>query len=244
VLRAAGHKTIGSCRSHLITAGAAPELSWPITQETLAMPKLLALDDPTPTTAANSTEDAPPRDLFDDLTKLRLDQNFVETAGVRKLLVTIPVRKPNPQDFFRVHAGSDYRANLALIELRDDREIYLLAADMVNELPGEFMMATICTAINRQGVVFLFPVRLPAPDGKILGWHRSAAKAAELATKKWIRMRANMSLGGYDIFEAAAAIPDPKWPELSFNEMLRIAFRDRLITDPDHAVIKRLRGLT
>jgi len=209
--------------------------------------KLSVLDDPTPTTATESVpptaESAPPRDLFDDLAKLRLDQNFVETAGIRKLLVTIPVRKPHPQDYFRVHPSSDYRANVALIELRDDRELYLLTAEMVGELPGEFMMSTVCTAINRQGVVFLFPVRLPAPDGKILQWHRSAAQAAELATKKWVRMRANLSLGAYDIFEAAASIPDPTWPELSLNEIFRIAFRDRLITDPDHVVIKRLRGL-
>ena len=38
-----------------------------------------------------------------DLANLRLDQSFVETAGVKKLLTTVPVRKPNPQDFVRVH---------------------------------------------------------------------------------------------------------------------------------------------
>ena len=36
-------------------------------------------------------------------TNLRLSQSFVETAGVKKLLTTIPVRKPSPQDFVRVH---------------------------------------------------------------------------------------------------------------------------------------------
>ena len=34
-----------------------------------------------------------------DLSNLRLDQSFVESAGVKKLLTTVPVRKPNPQDF-------------------------------------------------------------------------------------------------------------------------------------------------
>jgi hypothetical protein len=46
------------------------------------------------------------------------------------------------------------------------------------------------------------------------------------------------------MFAAAATIPDPVWPELSFQELLRIAFRDRLVDRLDHAVIKRLRGLT
>jgi len=178
-----------------------------------------------------------------DLTKLRLDQSFVERAGVRKLLTTVPVRKPNPQDFVRVHPDPEYRAVLAIIELKDDREIYLVPPPIARELPGEFAMATIHAAINRQGVVFLWPVRLPAPDGRILEWHRSAAEAAELAMRCWIRVKANTSLGAYEIFEAASTIPDPQWPDLPFQELLRIGFRDRLVDRLDHAVVKRLRGL-
>ena len=51
-----------------------------------------------------------------------------------------------------------------------------------------------------------------------------------------------MSLGAYEIFQAESAIPDPTWPELTFQEITRIAFKDRLIAGPDHPVIKRLRG--
>ena len=34
-----------------------------------------------------------------DLNKLRLDQSFVESAGVKKLLTKVPVQKPDPQEF-------------------------------------------------------------------------------------------------------------------------------------------------
>jgi hypothetical protein len=44
------------------------------------------------------------------------------------------------------------------------------------------------------------------------------------------------------MFEAQSTIPDPEWPTLPFNELLRIAFRDRYVGSLDHAVIKRLRG--
>jgi hypothetical protein len=177
-----------------------------------------------------------------DLANLRLDQSFVETASVKKLLRTIPVRKPGAQDFVRVHPGPKYRAELALIELKEDREIYLLTPAIARELPGEFFMATVFTAINRQGVVHLWHVRLPPPDGRVIEWHRSAAEAAELAMFRWIRLKANMSLGAYEIFEASSSIPDPEWPELPFQELIRIAFRDRLVDRPDHPVINRLRG--
>ena len=34
---------------------------------------------------------------------LRLSQSFTETVEVKKQLATVPVRKPSPQDFVRVH---------------------------------------------------------------------------------------------------------------------------------------------
>jgi hypothetical protein len=119
----------------------------------------------------------------------------------------------------------------------------LVPPAVARDLPGEFVMATVYTAVNRQGVVHLWPVRLPGTDGRVLEWHRSAAEAAELAMRRWVRIKANISLGAYEMFEAAGTIPDPEWPDLPFQELLRIGFRDRLVDHTDHAVIKRLRGL-
>jgi hypothetical protein len=179
-----------------------------------------------------------------DLKNLVLSQDFVETAGVRKLLTTVPVRKPGQQDFVRVHSHPDFRANVALLELKDDREIYLLTPAMAQELPGEFFMATIFVTINRQGVLFLWPVRLPAPDGRQLEWHRSAAQAAELAMGKWIRIRANTSLGAYEVDVAGVTHSEPEWPPYSLQQLIPVAFKDRLVNRIDHPVVQRLRGLT
>ena len=173
---------------------------------------------------------------------LRLDQSYAETAGVKKLLKTVPVRRPGPQDFFRTHP--EHRLTpAALIELRDDRETYFVAPSMVSELAGEYFVATLYLAITRQGVVHLWPVRLPGPDGKHLEWHRSAAEAAEAAQTRWIKIQANMGLGAYEIFEAHSDnIPAPVWPDESFEQIVRVAFRDRFIDRRDHPVVKRLRG--
>jgi len=106
-------------------------------------------------------------------------------------------------------------------------------------------MSTMHTCINRAGVVFLWPVRLPSPDGRQLAWHHSAQVAAEMAMKRWIRVKANMSLGAYDIFEASCTIPEPEWPsDISFLKLLEIAFKGRLVDSLDHPVLKRLRGET
>ena len=186
-----------------------------------------------------STTSAP--DPF-DLASLRLNPSFVETAGVKKLLTTVPARRPSPQDFVRVHPSPDYRENFAMIDLKDDREDYLVRPEILPDLAGEVVYKTIFTAINRQGGVFLWPIRLPAPDDRKSDWPRSQREAAELAMRQWIRLKANMSLGAYEITMAESVMAEPVWPELSYQQLLSIAYRDRMITTLDHAVVKRLRG--
>ena len=76
------------------------------------------------------TKTSPAPNPFDPAA-LRLDQSFAETVGVKKLLTTVPVRKPNRQDFVRVHADPAYRLTpAAIIELKEDREVYLVTPTM------------------------------------------------------------------------------------------------------------------
>lgn len=179
-----------------------------------------------------------------DPASLRLDQNFAETLGVKKLLTTVPVRKPKRQDFIRVHPDPAYRLTpAAIIELQEDGEVYLVTPKMAVELHNEFSLATLYTTINRQGVAHLWPVKLPGVDGKHNEWHRSAAEAADLAMTRWIRVTANMSLGAYEMFEATGDLPEPTFPDLPFEEILKIAFRDHIVDRVDHPLVQRLRGI-
>src|SRR5262249_30261867 len=141
-----------------------------------------------------------------------------------------PARRPNPQDFIRVHPSPEYRADFALIDLKDEREDYLVRLEVLPDLADEVVYKIIFTAINRQGVVFLWPVRLPGPDDRKTEWSRSAREGAQLAMTKWVRLKANMGLGAYEITEATSVMADPVWPELTYQDLLRIAYRDRMIT--------------
>ena len=177
-----------------------------------------------------------------DLARLRINPEMLETTNVKKLLTTVPVRKPIAQDFVRVRPEPQYRETLAFIELKDDRETYIVDLGAVPELQAECFLATLFVAINRSGVLSMWPVRTPAADGRTNEWHASAATAAQHAMRNWTRVKANMGLGAYEIFEAEGSIPDPIWPELSLDAILRIAFKDRVIRSLDHPVVKRLRG--
>ena len=55
-------------------------------------------------------------------------------------------------------------------------------------------------------------------------------------------MVANRTLGAYEVFEAAGNLPDPEWPDISFQGILQIAFKDRYITSMDHPLLQKLRG--
>ena len=177
-----------------------------------------------------------------DPSHLRLSQNFAKSVGVKKAYINIPVRKPNRQEFVRVHPDEDYRLETAILELKEEHENYLVAPALWTELPGELTPKVLFTTFNAQSVLTLWPVRMPGEDGRTNTWNSSALVAAKMAESKWIKVASNMSLGAYDVYEATGNIPEPEWPDLSFSEILKVAFKDRYIKDIDHPVIQRLQG--
>jgi hypothetical protein len=54
---------------------------------------------------------------------------------------------------------------------------------------------------------------------------------------------ASMSLGAYEIFEASGDLPEPVWPDISFEEILKVAFRDHIVDRADHPLVQRLQGI-
>lgn len=206
-------------------------------------PKLLAVDNP----LATDANQLPP-DPF-NIDDLKLGQNFEAATGVRKLLTTIPVRKPHRQEWLRVRAEENYRATFGVINLKEEDEFYLLTPEMVRHFRDEIIPVTIYTTINKQGVLFLWPARLPTPNDqrRTARWYSSAIEAAELAMKRSVRVRANMALGAYETTVSDNPIPenDPVWPDISFQDLLRIGFQKSgcFVDNFDHPILKQLRGL-
>lgn len=178
----------------------------------------------------------------DLISKLRLDPEQLEAAV--KIPVTLQCRKPSKQEFIRVHPK--WELNVGAIELKEESDggFYVVVPMMMAALGEEVKSYCLRPYINRSGSLRLWPLRLPAHDGRVNEWHRSAAIAAAIAMKKWVRVTANRNLGGYDIYEAANQPSDPEWPELTLEDMLRLAFsaQGRIIEDMDHPVVRALLG--
>ena len=174
---------------------------------------------------------------------LRVTGNF-NTVGAEKMLLRVPVRKPNKQEFFRINGGPDYRLTCAILEIKDDREFYLVTPEALHILAEDIRHVELRLCQNRQSATFFWPVPMPGPDGRNNSWHESAREAAKLAEECWVRMIANMSEGGYSIYRATGEIPDPIWPEKTMGELLELAFKDgKLVNSEDHPIVQQLNGV-
>ena len=177
-----------------------------------------------------------------DLAQLRVSQDFAEHARTKKVIVAVPVTKPHRQWFVRVHPDPAWRTEVAIVELKEEQESYLVDPRLFEQISQEVRVKALFAAVNRQGGTFIWPIPLPEPDGRHNPWHASALEAAGRAEEVWLRVVANRSLGIYEVWEARGHLSKPHWPDGSFEDLLKIAFRDRYIGSPDHPVLRMLRG--
>ena len=178
-----------------------------------------------------------------DPSQFAANSTVVGEAGVVKVLLACPVRKPNKQEFVRVHPDTDYRLAAHILELKTEQETYLVMPEVAAALPGETRLVTLMLTVSRQGNVFLWPVPAPNPQGRENHWGRTARSAVDQGVNRWVRVVSNMSQGFYDVFVANVDLGNPVWPRESLRDLLAIAFGDTfIIRDLGHPVIKRLTG--
>ena len=122
-----------------------------------------------------------------DVESLRLSQDFAADTDVEKLLTALPVRKPNSQNFVRVHSAAEYQFPTAILKLKEENEHFLVAPELWPELFHETIPHVLFLAITREGTVFLWPNRLPGEDGRIDEWSRSSRTAMTPAPRSRAR---------------------------------------------------------
>lgn len=177
-----------------------------------------------------------------DLKSLRLPANYGATLGVKKLLTNVLVGRPKKPQFFRTHISDGMTFPGMILENKEARESYVVVPGVAQEISELVRPVILHAAIDRQDNVFLIPVPLPGEDGNRNPWHESLAQAVEHAKQKWIRISANMHVGGYDVYEAEGELPEPEWPEHDIDALVQVAFRGKIIDDLDHPMVQALLG--
>lgn len=194
-------------------------------------------DPPTPATTATPE----PPDPFDPAS-LRINPDTAAGAiGVKRKIVTVKVCKPNRQEFCRVHPDESYRIDTAVLEDERNRESYLVAPALWAEIPDEITLVRLCLAVTRHGTPFLWPAKLPDPD-RPNDWHVSMLAAQAAAITQWTKVKSSMSDGSYAVFEATGNLQEPQWPDLSFHDILKLAFKTRFIDSINHPFLQELFG--
>jgi hypothetical protein len=198
------------------------------------------------TAAANNqgpTATAKPNPFDLDALRAAPDLNDIE---VEKILTTVPVRKPARNEFFRVHPGNEFVIDGYVLEHESemDRTVYWVAPDLRAALIDHLRKVRLFTCIDKRSNVYLWPAKLPTADGSMSArsWYQSALRAAEEAKKLWVKVMGNKSLGAYDIAVARGDLGDPQWPDHTFQELIELAFRDKVIDTLEHPVIREING--
>jgi hypothetical protein len=177
-----------------------------------------------------------------DLESLRETQDFHGVYGVVKQVLNVPTHKPPETEFFRVRDGAEWVFQTSVLNLKSENETYLVAPEVKPFISDLLKPVELYVSIDRHGNLRLIPVGLPGPDGRRNRWHESLSLVVDKARTRWVRCKANMSIGSYEMSLAGQGIPEPEWPDLSMQQILEIAFRSSVIDKPDHPVVQRLLG--
>ncbi len=138
--------------------------------------------------------------------------------------------------------GDEWRLQTAILEDRVNREDYIVDPRLHADVAEFLQPVVLLLATTKQGNPFLWRCKLPSSDGRPNAWNDSMLAAAHAAETKWVRVAANMQAGLYDVFIAAGELAEPEWPDLTFQQLVKLCFQSRFIASPDHPVLKQLRG--
>lgn len=178
------------------------------------------------------------------ISSLRISTHYGDRMGVKKVLVNVPVGKPNKSSFFRIRDGEQWEFTAYIYEDKLHGCSYVLTQEMASTVFECVRLVKLHTGIDRQGNPMLIPLPLPTSgdEGKYSPWHASFEQALLHAKRKWVRVAANMAAGSYDVHEAQADLGDPEWGEHTMEQLIEIAFRGKIVSSVEHTLIQELQG--
>lgn len=121
-----------------------------------------------------------PLDPFDP-ERLKLSQDFAADLGVKKAMLTVPVDKPKPEWWVRVRPEETYRLQTLILNMKEDREKFLIAPELRHELVTEPMVMPRRSSPQSIGRASSFCGRCGCPA--------RTARSISGASRRWKRRR-------------------------------------------------------
>ncbi len=179
-----------------------------------------------------------------DPSRFAMPSTGAEEFGTRKIRSVIPVSKPGKMEWVQLLDHPDFLLpGAAFLDLQDGGRLYLVVPEIAAQLTDDVKLVKLAPGLTRQDKLFLWPCPMILEGKTPNQWHTSHNDAFDAAKSGWIRMKSNLACGFYDIIEPEKIMPEPDWPDMSFADMLQIAFNDDHIVDrDDHPALRRLKG--
>lgn len=157
--------------------------------------------------------------------------------------------KPEANTWVRVRPGEEFTEVVDLLVATNasnssDRNPLYIATDAVRpELERFIKPCRVAVGITHHDKVqFLWARSLGAGSNP---WTDSVMRAMDAAQTYWVSLESDRALGEYRVHKAPRSEQwgDPEWPGQTLEDVLGLAFRDRIIDSMEHVVAKRLLGL-
>jgi hypothetical protein len=182
------------------------------------------------------------------LDKLRTKSNVLK--GVWTDPSRIPVlTRPEPNTWVRVRGGEEYSAVIDLMvatnasNSNDRNPLYVATDDVRPELERFVKPHRVAVGVTyHDKVEFLWTRSVGSGDNT---WTASVMRAMDRAETHLVTLESDRVLNEYRVNVAprSAEWGEPKWHDRTLEDVLGLAFRDRIINSMDHDIVKRLLGL-
>ncbi len=194
---------------------------------------------PTPNGAdPEEARPTPKTSIFADYDKIKLPVDDGPGSGVVTGLGTVPVTKPGKADWVMVHPTES--TPVCGLFTDGDKTCYFVLPGVFPVVAQYALHVTFHKAVTAQRKAFIWPVPVVTTDNeRAQKWYQSHRNAMEHAKTCWTQMYSDQQMGGYHYRKAPGDLGQPFWRPETLQEMLEIAFRDKIIADISHPINRK-----
>jgi hypothetical protein len=167
-------------------------------------------------------------------------------ANVERLPPKLSCGTASGRGFFIAHPDRDMRPIVMLIKPdggeTDEEDWMLVDADVEDDLADVGVMYELILCRTANGGYFLWRLKIEAPGGRIDGYSETAREALEEhAGERWVKLKGDRKSRAYEVFKGGQ-VKAVRWPEFDIDDLVRRAFKGRVVSSEDHELVRRLRG--
>lgn len=176
---------------------------------------------------------------------LRRDLPGVKGASSAGTVALSVGKTPQKNEFFRTHREFRPIVPLVDLEVRMEKQFFVVTADMVEALNSIGITVsehTLYLTITSLGASRIIPVRQANSDGEQNEYARTKEIGLIQAMDEWVRLFTDQENKCYKVFAAPAGrFSEPQWPGLKQAKIFKLAFRDkgRLVDSTEHPLFKK-----